>query len=1265
MPSPSTSRAADSEWDSYKAVIKHIYLDENKKLEELISIMANRYNFSRTKYQYEKQFKLWGYRKNLKPEEWKYIGTVIEQREREGRRESQVYIRDKLCPKAKVLRETTRYANTISTITDRPGHIKICSPGPQDRGNLSNSTPSPVHDAFDDNADTYLDESHAISHSPLDEDSLGEDPLDKDQNVLDLLLGNIVKASELSLSNEVSMGDYHEAQYADIEMSGHNFDRNETQLDIQEYQIEGRSNDLFNLGTLTAPEFSYSPILNDMLFPQNYLSDVNLDRSPTPFYSEIPFRTPDGSPPNAGLDFPQPHLPAQEDEEVQFSVPIRMPRVPLSPLELFKEQIGDSIHTFFDTKLVTLFRNADARQLSEHRTSASEDECLKSKILKFIICGIANNFASMDDIPIEVIFQFLKDPSNLRLLQQFRTGFRPDYEAFATTLFRKAVEFEDVDIVQLLLESGGVNPNEIVCVGKNGWRFTPVELSSLNLNTHITRLLINAKADVNRTIRNRTDLAESFDRGNITNDGCGALACATIVRKRELQDQPTSCTVELVRMLLDAGAKTNDDILLYTIHSGNLDVVECLIYSDFNTESCHRWIKEYMLGRVIQISDSQKALELAQKIIIEARTNENHSLLHQELTDALDIATKSGYFETVQFLIQSGASLSEWTLSEAIRSTDKDLIRLILRAGGDINGPARHSYVRNDRSKDQLRRALPYFESCSDPYALPPPPPSYHRNFKTPLAEAIISGDNEIIEILIEKGAWHGMRVKTRYKATFVAAANTGRSDMIEKLLEIEFGLENIDLSDALAGAIVGKHDTIAMMLLDAGVNVHSFLDDSYSGMEKHASPLSEAIKNRNSVLIKRILDASEPTGLPTGLTHAIEWGDYSIIQSLIKANVDVNGSSSGCCTPLIQAIKKKDIELVKFLINAGADVDRDWSPPYTPPTSLQDQVRQPEITTPLSAAVANGDIPMVRYLLSVGALPDDIRAIDEALSQDIQLITEIVSELTRRYPRGRHFLRSYVLFRAIVHEHDQLIDILLNTMTNIDFQIKKAELSKMSSLLLDQNIDRISALGVAIHYGDARTVERLVNMNPSRTNEFVQDRLGFRETSLLAAIRHGNVLIVEKLIDYGADISRPATGGPSRTPLQLAVELGKLDIIKILLGKGADVNQAPAVRGGGTALQLAAIGGNVGIAELLLNNGADIYAKPSKVYGRTPLEGAAEQGRIDMIKFLLSRGVSFGDTPYNEFQRAKELAEKNGQINTIRYLENLPPSPWVQVLGM
>jgi hypothetical protein len=133
--------------------------------------------------------------------------------------------------------------------------------------------------------------------------------------------------------------------------------------------------------------------------------------------------------------------------------------------------------------------------------------------------------------------------------------------------------------------------------------------------------------------------------------------------------------------------------------------------------------------------------------------------------------------------------------------------------------------------------------------------------------------------------------------------------------------------------------------------------------------------------------------------------------------------------------------------------------------------------------------------------------------------------------------------------------------------------------------------------------------------------------TALQLAARHGQIGVMEKLLQHGADINAsPSRGEGVRTALQAAAGAGHLEIVNRLLEVKADVNAKPAETGGRTALQAAAESGHLYTVLCLLDAGADINALSTwmgkRVARSSSLCLAEANGHVDVTNLLRTRGA-------------------------------------------
>ena len=86
--------------------------------------------------------------------------------------------------------------------------------------------------------------------------------------------------------------------------------------------------------------------------------------------------------------------------------------------------------------------------------------------------------------------------------------------------------------------------------------------------------------------------------------------------------------------------------------------------------------------------------------------------------------------------------------------------------------------------------------------------------------------------------------------------------------------------------------------------------------------------------------------------------------------------------------------------------------------------------------------------------------------------------------------------------------------------------------------------------------------------------------TPLCLAISNGDIEVVKKFIEYGADVNEKTNG---MTPLMYAARYNQTEIINLLIRKGADVNAK--CKNGLTALKYAELSNATAAAELLKQN--------------------------------------------------------------------------------
>ena len=122
-------------------------------------------------------------------------------------------------------------------------------------------------------------------------------------------------------------------------------------------------------------------------------------------------------------------------------------------------------------------------------------------------------------------------------------------------------------------------------------------------------------------------------------------------------------------------------------------------------------------------------------------------------------------------------------------------------------------------------------------------------------------------------------------------------------------------------------------------------------------------------------------------------------------------------------------------------------------------------------------------------------------------------------------------------------------------------------------------------------------------------------ETGLTESCRHGDLDIVNILLDHGADKEAKLKDHDWR-PLSIAIKRDRLDVVSELLARGAD--KEAKVRSGCNAMSEAAYNTRFAIARILVNNGARIGDRDHQ--GSTALHRAVEKPDMNFLEFLLAR---------------------------------------------
>jgi len=400
-------------------------------------------------------------------------------------------------------------------------------------------------------------------------------------------------------------------------------------------------------------------------------------------------------------------------------------------------------------------------------------------------------------------------------------------------------------------------------------------------------------------------------------------------------------------------------------------------------------------------------------------------------------------------------------------------------------------------------------------------------------------------------------------------------------------------------GGLVSAEKSVARL----GILVHDIVQ------RDDAAVLQQYLKMKPDA----VFDVNEAGETP--LHIAARSGNLNIARYLIRKGANKNADNTADQTPLHLAVQAGHTSLVRFLLVKGSDSDTEDNQGHKPLFYAEEGSEMQWVLsvgpgledkdyrgfTALRAFVRRGDLKTVQSLLDAGANidgqggQDNSTLIFEAAKEQSMDMLELLltrgADIEARDSQGRTAL-SQAAFQGDASAVQRLLD-------------HKADISAMNS-------DGYTPLHQACIYLRNDAAIELINRDTD-LDLAVRDK-GY--TALGLAAMKGATLIMQHLLDHGADLQKGPTGW---TPLHEASEHGHADSVHLLLSRGA--KHGAKNSDGYTPLTLAARQGHVNVADELLDFGrADVNAPG--ISGWTALEEASLHGRLEFVKLLLSKGA-------------------------------------------
>lgn len=186
--------------------------------------------------------------------------------------------------------------------------------------------------------------------------------------------------------------------------------------------------------------------------------------------------------------------------------------------------------------------------------------------------------------------------------------------------------------------------------------------------------------------------------------------------------------------------------------------------------------------------------------------------------------------------------------------------------------------------------------------------------------DAAKKGDVRVLNLFTEANAYVNMKDSQGRTPVFYAAM-AGQEKAVRFLLlyGADINARDENLKSPLMAAIEKKSFSTAKLLIDMGASVKVSDENGYT-------PLHYAVLNNQKELVSVItnklcdVDATDNEG-NSPLFYSVG-KSKDIMNTLLRAGADINGTNSDGKTALHQAVIKKNIESVKFLLENGANVN-------------------------------------------------------------------------------------------------------------------------------------------------------------------------------------------------------------------------------------------------------------------------------------------------------------------------------------------------------
>ena len=561
-----------------------------------------------------------------------------------------------------------------------------------------------------------------------------------------------------------------------------------------------------------------------------------------------------------------------------------------------------------------------------------------------------------------------------------------------------------------------------------------------------------------------------------------------------------------------------------------------------------------------------------------------------------------------------------YTSSEGL----EPLVLALLKAGADPNmaGEIHETCLQAAACNGHVGVARALLEAGADPNG----GGGLHEN---PIVAASASGHAEVVELLLEHGA-------DPNKADSTALTVASRRNYIEVVrLLLNSGADPNryhpkprDVNPLEAASSRGYKDCVTLMLPKAS------RETALGGLEK--AYRAGADRDMLKIFVEFV-----PDGV---LNYAAALGYEDLVADLLdrgatpetKVNRQYSDQESQA-SALVEACANGYLAIAKQLIDKGADVNAKSGESFGESYAL-------------ASAARKGNAEVVKLLLIHGANVDANGGYGPALQiAAYEGHKEIVQILVEHGASLEDGTGSYggPVQAAVLGDHVDILELILASGADVNMMAGSSKITGGGVRLSG------SPIQAAVFCSNIAMVDFLLEHGADPNlcgNKRTWKGTG---TPLSIASGDGNLNLVNRLLDVGADVNRPDEASDSGPALFWAVKGGFSKVVNRLLDAGADPNAAcrTSVGGRATILAEACMRQNTLVVEALLKAGADVHKYSDfRENNEPPIHTAARCGDVDVIRVLVKHGADVNEQCQGG-GTALHKAARGGRRDTVKAL--------------